>query len=83
MNASTHFYSLIIKGTDRHDFLDALSVHDLTVWDSANTSTETIVRVISESDLTNGLNEWMARDAHDGPPFDDGSLLYWRELDHL
>lgn len=80
--SSAFFYSLIIKGTDEHDFLDRLSVLDLSIFDTVGTTTETIVRVISESDMTNALNEWMGEDVGD-PPFPDGALLYWRPLDQL
>jgi hypothetical protein len=81
MTDATHFYSLIVKGAQEYPD-ERLGALDLAVWDTVSTGTETIVRVMSESDLTNALNEWMGEDVGD-PPFPDGALLYWRELDHL
>lgn len=76
-------YSLIVKADHLSpgDVTYACKERGFAVWDTEQGDSCVYVRIQAASDVTNALNEWMGEDAGEGPPFRDGSLLYWRPID--
>lgn len=76
-------YSLVVKAAElsEDDVRRLVTERGFAIWDVASSHDDVYVRIQGASDLTNPLNVWMGEDAAEGPPFPDGSLLYWRPID--
>jgi hypothetical protein len=71
-------YSVIVKGNEPQAVHAAVTHGAIIYCVHAGLETETVL--IVDSPLLN-LQEWLAEDIAANPPFDIGSLLYFRSLE--